>query len=156
MNKNVTQADTVLFQIGKRLSTYLKSKHIGINELGKLTHTSGAQVSNIIKGKNYGITKLIAILEACPELNPLWLLQGRGEMMGNAEKEMPGVATSKTSDHKGQVKEITEANELLQKEIDKLKLKNSSLEGAVNYQNLTIEAYKSSLEIVSATNKDLK
>jgi hypothetical protein len=44
----------------------------------------------------------------------------------------------------------------LKAELEKLNLKHNSLEGALTYQSMTIEAYKNSIDVLSATNRDLK
>lgn len=63
--------------IGKRLEGYLKDKNIGINQLGRISGTSGAQVSNITSGKEYGLGKLLKILESFPKEDALYILTGQ-------------------------------------------------------------------------------
>ncbi|MEM6261027.1 MAG: helix-turn-helix transcriptional regulator [Bacteroidota bacterium] len=67
--------------IGKRLAKFMEQENIGVNELGRMAGTSGTQISNIIHGRKYGVDKLLAIIDALPAINPLWLLRGEGEMM---------------------------------------------------------------------------
>lgn len=67
--------------IGRRLNEYMTNRpgKLGLNQLGRMSGTSGAQIHNIIKGKKYGVDKIINILKVCPDLNVNWLLFGVGE-----------------------------------------------------------------------------
>lgn len=67
--------------IGKRLRIYLKTKGVGINELGRKSGTSGGQISFILQGRTYGIEKLLNIFSCFPELDSDWLLFGKGQML---------------------------------------------------------------------------
>lgn len=149
---------TSLESIGKRLSQYLSLKRIGINKFGRLTNTSGAQISNIINGKNYGMTKLIEIIRVCPDLNMLWLLKGEGEMLldtgESANADRP--ASVSASEHQKKINALMDENRALKAELDKITMKHDAIEGAISYQNLTIDAYKNSIDVLSATNRDLK
>ena len=73
--------------IGQRLKTYLKYKRIGVNELGRLSSTSGGQISHIIHGKNYGVDKMLNIFRCQPDLNSKWILLGEGPMMNDKKIE---------------------------------------------------------------------
>ena len=75
------EARKQLEAIGKRLRVYLKTKGIGINELGRMSGTSGGQISFILQGRTYGIEKLMNIFECCPDLDNDWLLFGEGRMI---------------------------------------------------------------------------
>jgi hypothetical protein len=150
---------TSLESIGSRLSQYLSHKRIGINKFGRLTNTSGAQISNIINGKNYGMTKLIEIIRVCPDLNMLWLLKGEGEMLldasseaGNADK----AASVSSTEHQKKINALVEENRAIKAELEKITMKHDAIEGAITYQNMTIDAYKNSIDVLSATNRDLK
>lgn len=140
--------ESSLKELGPRLRQYIDFKRIGTNELGRMIGSSGALVSNILNGKNFGMTKFLAIGTACPDLNLCWLLTGKGEMVldDNAEK------TEESPPLGEQPVEKALKNEFLR---NTLELKISSLESAVAYQDMTIEAYKNSLSIVTASNKDL-
>jgi hypothetical protein len=151
---------TSLDAIGSRLSQYLSYKRIGINKFGRLTNTSGAQISNIINGKNYGMTKLIEIIHVCPDLNMLWLLKGEGEMLVDATGETGSTdrppVNMLSNEQQKKLNMLTEENRSLKAELEKINLKHNSLEGALTYQSMTIEAYKNSIDVLSATNRDLK
>lgn len=151
---------TSLESIGSRLSQYLSYKRIGINKFGRLTNTSGAQISNIINGKNYGMTKLIEIIHVCPDLNMLWLLKGEGDMLvdsvGEAGSSDKPPVSMISNEQQKKLTLLLEENRGLKSELEKVNLKYNSLEGALTYQTMTIEAYKNSIDVLSATNRDLK
>ena len=143
--------------IGERLRQYLNAGKIGVNELGRMTKSSGAQISNIINGKNYGIKKFIVLGEACPDLNLTWLLTGEGEMRSSTTNtEAESVPISVFSEQQAHIQKLEEERSRLLSEIKDLKLQTKSLEGAVSYQEMTIEAYKNALLVLSSSNQDLK
>jgi len=127
-----------LIKVGERIEIYLKYKSIGINHLGRLTDTSGAQVSNIIKGKNFGLDKIYILLKVLPDLAPNWLLFGEGEML----RESNSVKNSELDIAKYE-------NERLKKDVEHL---NAQL----TYQQLAIEAYRKSFELAANANEELK
>ncbi len=73
--------ETPLEGIGKRLRKYLKIKNIGINEIGRLSGTSGGQISFMLQGRRYSIKRLLNIFACCSDLNSDWLLFGKGDMI---------------------------------------------------------------------------
>lgn len=70
-----------LTEIGERMRAYLAIKKIGVNQLGRLSGTSGAQISKMLSGRSYNILSLLAIADVCPDLNVQWLIRGEGEMI---------------------------------------------------------------------------
>ncbi len=62
--------------IGKRLKSYMTTKGIGVNELGRMTNTSGAQIHNICRGRKYGIEYIFRIFEVCPDIDKSYILFG--------------------------------------------------------------------------------
>ena len=145
-----------LIEVGKRLKKFLDSKELGVNQFGRMTNTSGAQISNIIAGKNYGLNKLVAIGEACPDLNLVWLLTGKEQMLLQSE-----IATTNEPEFDGnslqdKIQALEEREKYLENKLVKLKLQNENLKGAIDYQNITIETLKNTLSIVSASNQDLR
>lgn len=135
-----------LQDLGARLREYIDFQRIGTNQLGRMIGSSGALVSNILNGKNFGMSKFLAIGAACPDLNLFWLLTGEGRMLLNGK-------TEEVPQYNGQSNLAELKNEFLLK---KLELKINSLERAIAYQDMTIEAYKNTLSMVTASNKDLK
>ncbi len=141
MKKEVSLAK--LRQIGSRLAEYLSSKKIGINELGRMTGTSGAQISFIIQGKKYGVDKFLAILEACPDLNPSWFMYGKGSML----KE---TGLSKEDE------ELQNQKNALLIEIERYKAQIENLTVLAGVKDLMIENLNSTIKIAQDSNKDLK
>ena len=76
-----------LNKIGHRLKEYLNFKKISANELGRISNLSSSQVSYILSGNNYGVEKLINILNNNKDLNPVWLITGEGEMIVGPDEE---------------------------------------------------------------------
>lgn len=78
----------------KRLEAFFNHTNLGNNAFGKKIGESGAQVSYMIKSKtNFGVDKVLKIVNAFPDLNPDWLLRGAGEMIlseGNLKGKLKG------------------------------------------------------------------
>lgn len=66
---------------GERFAAYLKHREIGVNEAGRLLEVSGAQVSKIIKGSNFGVHLLSKIVNVFPDIDMQWLVTGKGKMI---------------------------------------------------------------------------
>ena len=141
-----------LQEIGSRLKQYMNHEKIGINELGRRTESSGAQISNIINGKNYGMKKFLAIGCACPNLNLYWLLAGEQDMYQSINTDIEGTS----SELEIQTQKLEVDKSLLRNKIETLKLQKKSLEGAISYQEMTIDAYQNALSVLSASNRDLR
>ncbi len=141
MKKEVSLAK--LKQIGSRLAEYLSTKKIGINELGRMTNTSGAQISFIIQGKKYGVDKFLSILEACPDLNPSWFMYGKGPML-------KGSGPSKEDE------ELQNEKNALLIEIERCRAQIDSLTVLASVKDLMIENLNSTIKIAQDSNKDLK
>ncbi len=155
--------DERLASIGKRLNEYLIFKKTGINQFGRVTGTSGAQISNIINGKNYGIIKLLDILQVCSDLNLTWLIYGNGSMILPSSKqeeknyeETSSAHNSIATEFEKKIALLEEEKKLLAQKVEKLNIKYNALEGIVTYQDMTIEAYKNTISVLKATNQDLK
>ena len=77
MATKTKQSNAELKAIGDRLWEYMKSKNLGLNKLGRMSNTSGAQIHNIINGKKYGIDKMLNISAACPDMDLYYVLTGK-------------------------------------------------------------------------------
>lgn len=75
-------------EVGKRFSKYLSYKDLGVNQAAKLLGFSGSQISNVKNGKVFGSDKLHNILNVFDDLNPTWLLLGRGDMIFNNKPKL--------------------------------------------------------------------
>lgn len=124
-----------LSEIGKRLTIFLQSKKMKVNELGKLSNTSGTQIYNIVKGKKYGVDKFLCVAKQLPDINLYWLLFGEGPMQREQNDTSMLAALSDI--------------EALEKEIE-------SLKSVITYQDMAISAYKRSLDMAALSNEDLK
>ena len=67
--------------LGGRFSEYLSYSKIGINQAGRDLGISGAQISNITKGKNFSVNILFKIINTYSDLCLEWLLLGEGAML---------------------------------------------------------------------------
>ena len=79
--------------IGQRFLAFLKTEKKSINGASKELNMHPSQVYNIVKGKNYGVAYFIQILTHYRHLNPLWLLEGRGEMLIDVEAAVMDVSS---------------------------------------------------------------
>ncbi len=125
-----------LQKVGERIDAYMKHKCIGINQLGRLTDTSGTQIVNIIKGKKFGLDKIFILLNVLPDLSPHWLLFGEGEMLKNHQ-----AVTLLDRVHR--------ENETLKKEIEHLRAQ-------LVYQDKAVEAYRRSFDMATKANEDIQ
>jgi len=126
-----------LIKVGERIDSYLKLKGIGINQLGRLTKTSGTQIVNIIQGKKFGLDKIYLLLEVLPDLSPNWLLFGEGDMLRESDSKMTVLD------------KVMNENESLKKEIEHLRTQ-------LSYQDKAVDAYQKSFTLVTKANEDLQ
>jgi len=74
-------------KIGKRLSEFAKHKGLTNNKLGSMAGMSSSQISQIIRGANFRVDKLVEITKVHKDLNIVWLLTGQGDMLLNNKSE---------------------------------------------------------------------
>lgn len=138
-----------LKKIGERLQSFMEEKNVGVNELGRLTKTSGAQIHNIIKGKNYGIGKLINILKVFDDLSVEWLINGVNTgpkpVGGKVDKDVASVNEKQNLE----LEKLIEENSRLKTELEKV---SSDLD----FQKLIIEAHKKTIDAQEGSIADLK
>lgn len=130
-----------LKEVGTRLKKYLAYKDMKANHFGKRCGLQGVQIYNILKGKKYGMDKFLLIAEELKDINLNWLIWNEG-----GEHNMFRSSTNEqttTKEHK------TPKIEMLQEEIKHLKAK-------IDYQDMTIDAYKRGMDIATASNDDLR
>ena len=88
-----------LLTLGSRFSSYLNTRRIGVNQAGRDLGLSGAQISNITKGKNFSIKILFKIINKYTDLRLEWLLLGEGDMLRHAPRsEQSAQGTSVASE----------------------------------------------------------
>lgn len=66
--------------IGKRLDFYIKNQGKSMRKFAEECGTNHVQIHNIIKGKPFGVDKLLDIIEKS-NISYEWLLFGKGEMV---------------------------------------------------------------------------
>ena len=87
----------------ERIQKYAQSKKISLRQVSLDVGLSGAYMSNSLKqGSNPSIDLVSKIIDKYPDLNPYWLLTGKGNMIINsdmvAETELSYWVNSKTID----------------------------------------------------------
>lgn len=90
---------------GARLLLFLDRKQLTETRAAELLDMRPAQLSRIIEGKNFRVHWLIRIHRIFPDINPNWLISGKGEMFV-AEEIIP------TEDEKEAIRLLDEARTL--------------------------------------------
>ena len=86
----VTQAETYLPEFSARITAFRQHTGLGVNDFGVRCGISGGQASKLFSGKaNISANKLRGIFAAFPDLNPDWLINGRGHMMLSTQERTP-------------------------------------------------------------------
>ena len=67
--------------IYERLETVMNYKKVNRSKFAKMLEISNSQIGGMLKGSDFGISKLIAITKLFPEISTEWLLRGEGEMI---------------------------------------------------------------------------
>lgn len=69
-------------KISDRIKQFIDYKKITINKFSDSVGTSNSYFNKLIKnGTTIGSDKIESILQAYPEINPIWLVMGKGEMI---------------------------------------------------------------------------
>ena len=76
-----------LAETGRRFHQYLRYKGLRNNEAAELLGTSPGSIGNVINGKNFSSALLLAVTDAFPGLNLIWLLEGIGKMEQETSQE---------------------------------------------------------------------
>lgn len=72
----------------KRIKQYIDYKHINISNFEKSIGMSNSSFGKSLKnGGAIGTDKLENILNVYPDINPVWLLTGKGEMICDENQE---------------------------------------------------------------------
>ena len=69
-----------LVEIGTRFLRYLSTRNRSINAAAIELEMQPSQLYNIVKGRNYGFGFLLQILKKYTDINPVWLIYGKGNM----------------------------------------------------------------------------
>ena len=74
--------------IQDRFALFVENTKLPKYEISKMIGVSPSLVGKIAKGENsFSVDILEKILEVFPELNPIWLLRGEGEMYASKEQK---------------------------------------------------------------------
>ncbi|MDR2622144.1 MAG: hypothetical protein LBC48_06135 [Dysgonamonadaceae bacterium] len=75
----------------QRIKEYIDYKGISNKRFEEsIGFSNGAFASQLKKSKTIGVDKLENILSAYPDINPMWLLKGEGEMLLDFTKGITG------------------------------------------------------------------
>jgi hypothetical protein len=84
--------------VTQRLEQYLKSKNISLNSFDKQLGLGNGYIGKQIKkNASIGSEILQKIIAHFPDLNPLWLLLGKGNMIIEDEIKLPDQYSTSTS-----------------------------------------------------------
>lgn len=85
-----------------RIKEYIDKKGVSVRQLEINSGMSnGSFASQLKNGKTIGVDKLENILNAYRDINPEWLLTGKGDMLKNEQNTIPAVAVLLDSNTKG-------------------------------------------------------
>ena len=117
-------------KVYERIQRMLKNKRISGNELAKIIGISSTSVYNYLSGEVRAPLSFVSmILESFPDLSAEWLLRGEGEMflpqkkstyLEMAEKLHAPLMASEPSSLTAQVERLTQKQEEMQSQLDRL------------------------------------
>jgi len=80
--------------VSQRVGEYLEARNISYYAFENSLGASRGSISKAVKdGKSIGSSVLEKILNLYPDINPTWLLTGKGEMLLSASQRNPGIQT---------------------------------------------------------------
>lgn len=137
-----------------RIKTILKSLNLSPSQFADKIDVQRSSVSHILSGRNKPSLDFVTkILHCYPEINPQWLLLGKGSMLANPDLAVQ-TQTERTSASlkkeilKSQVSESTSMKELNSpipvKDIESRTDNQEIKEIIIFYKNNTFKAYKPS------------
>ena len=137
-------------KISDRIRQFIDYKKLTINKFSDAVGTSNSYFNKLIKnGTTIGSDKIENILQAYPEINPIWLVTGKGEMInGYNQKETSLNITNEDPDKY----EINKKDLLLDK-IKILNEQNAFLNEKIEFLREKIEFLYSLLIFVSLSLK---
>lgn len=115
-------------KIIQRLYQYINEKGVRPAEFERMIGVSNGYISKMYtRLSDVGEGVLLQIIENCPDLNPMWLILGRGEMFNDlGDNNIPEPILDKLLN---EIKELSAKNERLKIEIERLmtEIDNKSL-----------------------------
>ncbi len=120
-------------KIIQRLYQYINEKGVRSAEFERMIGVSNGYISKMYaRLSDVGEGILLQIIENCPDLNPMWLILGRGEMFNDpGDNNIPEPVLDKLLN---EIKELSAKNE-------RLKMENERLANEIGKKSLS---YKSS------------
>ena len=70
--------------IAERLQSFINHTGLSLHAFSELAHVGNGTINKVVQEEGFrsmGIDKFLDICEAFPELNPMWLLFGKEEML---------------------------------------------------------------------------
>ncbi len=106
-------------KIIQRLYQYINEKGVRPAEFERTIGLSNGYIGKMYaRLSDVGEGVLIQIIENCPDLNPMWLILGRGEMFNDpGDNNIPESVLDKLI---GEIKELSAKNERLKMENERL------------------------------------
>ena len=81
--------DSFSFAMKDRIRQLMEAQHMNQQAFARFTNIGSASLSSIFTGRTRPtMNHVMAIMEAFPDVNPKWLIQGAGPMMNNGADEM--------------------------------------------------------------------
>lgn len=123
----------------ERIYKYIEYQCIKVSDFEKKNSLSNGYLGKMrVRNADIGESIMLQILENCPDLSPLWLLLGEGEMLRTQRDEQPECSGSTTEIellkeviHNKDViiEEMREKQQLLYEKIDFLKAELARCDG---------------------------
>lgn len=130
-------------KISDRIKQFIDYKKITINKFSDSVGTSNSYFNKLIKnGTTIGSDKIENILQAYPEINPIWLVTGKGEMInGYNQKETSLNITNEPRENyeSAAVFKLKNEIEILKHKNEILEEKNQLLKDKIDFLNEKIE-----------------
>lgn len=133
-------------KISDRIRQFIDFKKLTINKFSESVGTSKSYFNKLIKNEtNIGSDKIENILQAYPEINPIWLVTGQGKMiLSDMEKVSPQKSSNITNDTEDKNRSksydfIIKENELLEEKIEMLNQMNDFLQRKIEYLVAKVE-----------------
>ena len=146
----------------KRIKSVIEYKKMSIRAFERFIEVSINVIQAALK-KNTGVKDdtLAKILEACPDVNPVWLITGKGAMLLESDKELKDntlkaleEAKTQYATHIDALKKFIDAkDEIIALQKEKIQLLEGSKEerlALISVQNQKIMDYFEALDIATA------
>jgi transcriptional regulator with XRE-family HTH domain len=129
-------------KISERIKQFIDYKKLTINKFSDAVGTSNSYFNKLIKnGTTIGSDKIENILRAYPDLNPIWLVTGKGSMLNSYSLLEGSLYFTNDQPEKYEIDENICAKRirLLQEKIEMLEEKNTFLKENILFLKEKIE-----------------